>query len=399
MSKYIRPENGFVRVPNDLIKNTTLSAFARVLFCILANLASLSAQAEYTINVRALANYCNCPTNAVSNALSELRRCGYLLSYRMFIGKKWEYAYVVYSLPLSSPQESVITTRVPMRSMYYCPSENYVEISFDTILYLMKEDTPPETKKSNRGIDAIIYMYIASIANRRNYRIYTNVVANELGYCRRTVQRRIHRLIDKQLIRKAQKRQGGEYLEMDYTIAYAPGVFDDNEYGTSNNADKCNPTECTPTGCTPTGCTPESMYINNDSSNTYSKKNDSSNTYSKKIEFNHNKLSKCPLAIIKACDWDSNRYDDASKQAIYNFAVFCVSSHYRKRHSSTARIIMDHLSKCDDFLCNMVSDIVEDCYWQIYRPDSDIDNPYAYIASAISNAIMYGECERRGEND
>lgn len=358
-SKYVAPSIPFIKVPNGLIEDLSLSSFARVLFCTVAYMLSIRG---FVPTVGAMRVFTGKSSATVAAGLAELRSRGYLRQYRSCSNGKWAWAFVLYAEPQNDGLSDVQQTRQLPSSKYFAPQSRYTKVKRDLIL---RHDIQPATK--------VIYLFLAAHAGKPGFELHTWSIAETLGYDKQTVRRHVRKLSELGYVCSAQTRDAnGRMGAMVFTVysSSANGITGDDSSGN------------VPTGDAFSGG--------------FSKVLRKSTTLAKeRTEFNQDlqKLVGCPPEIVEACDWIPNRFFNVETQHIYDAVVGRIGSLYIG-NTDVREVIRPHLDEDDLFLCELADRITETCVDRILYPNKGataITNHAGYITEVCKDYLLHWE--------
>ena len=359
-SKYVAPSIPFIKVPNGLIEDLSLSSFARVLFCTVAYMLSIRG---FVPTVGALRTFTGKSSSTIAKALAELRTRGYLRQYRSCSNGKWAWAFVLYAEPQNDGLSAIQQTRQLPSSRYFAPQSRYTKVKRDLIL---RHDIQPATK--------VIYLFLAAHAGKPGYILHTWAIGEELGFGKQTVQRHILELTRLGYVCSAQTRDAnGRMGAMVFTIYSSPAT---NVF----------------TGDDAAGNAPAGDAF----SGGFNKDQRKSTTLAKKrTEFNQDlqKLVGCPPEIVEACDWLPNRFFDVETQHIYDAVVDRIGTLYIG-NTDVREVIRPHLDEDDLFLCELADRITESCVDRILYPNKGaaaVVNRNGYITEVCKDYLLHWE--------
>lgn len=357
-SKYIAPSVPFIKVPNGLIADISLSSFARVLFCTVAYMLSIRG---FVPSVGALRTFTGKSSSTIAEGLAELRTRGYLRQYRSCSNGNWAWAFLLFAEPQNDGLSAIQQKRQLPSSKYFAPQSRYTKVKRDLIL---RKDIKPATK--------VIYLYLASYAGKPGFILHSWSIGEELGHGKQTVQRHIQKLRELGYVIATQTRDtNGRMGVMNYVIYSSPaanGLTGDDATGDDATGDAF--------------------------SGGFNKDLRKSTTLAKeRPEFNQDlqKLVGCPPEIVEACDWLPNRFFDVETQHIYDAVVRRIGTLYIG-NTDVREVIRPHLDEDDLFLCELADRITESCVDRILYPNKGaaaVVNRNGYITEVCRNYLLH----------
>ena len=358
-SKYVAPSIPFIKVPNGLIEDRSLSSFARVLFCTVAYMLSIRG---FVPTVGALRIFTGKSSSTIAEGLAELRTRGSLRQYRSCSSGKWAWSFLLFAEPQNDGLSAIQQKRQIPSSRYFAPQSRYTKVKRDLIL---RHDIKPATK--------VIYLFLAAHAGKPGFILHPWSIANELDYNEQTIQKHIQKLRKLGYIDAAQTRNAnGRMGAMDYIVYAAP------------------------TAHRSTGDAFAGDVSTVDASGRGSNNNLTNNNLSKEdTESNQplQELTNCPLEIADACDWIPNRFFDVETQHIYDAVVDRIGTLYIG-NTDVREVIRPHLDEDDLFLCELADRITESCVDRILYPNKGaaaVVNRNGYITEVCKDCLLHWE--------
>lgn len=360
-SKYVAPSIPFIKVPNGLIEDLSLSSFARVLFCTVAYMLSIRG---FVPTVGALRTFTGKSSSTIAEGLAELRTRGYLRQYRSCCSGKWVWAYVLFSEPQNDGLTAIQQTRQLPSSKYVAPKSRYTKVSGS---FIRRKDIHPTSK--------MVCLYLAAHAGKPGFSLHTWAIADVLGRSAQTIQRHIRKLSEQGYVNATQTRDSnGRMGAMVFTIYSSPAA---NGF----------------TGDDPAGNAPAGDAF----SGGFNKDQRKSTILAKeRTEFNQD-LQGCPAEVTEACDWIPNRYSNLEEQHIYDVVISCIGKLYLGNNDAR-KFICEHLSPEDMTLCEIADRTTETCIERILHPKKDavvITNRGGYINEVCKDYILHWNEKRQ----
>ncbi|MGO5049073.1 hypothetical protein [Dysosmobacter sp. Sow4_B12] len=362
------PKSNFTKIPNELIKDTTLSWLARALFCLLASLLNIPG---FIITSLVLQRCCGLGHDRVAKALRELREHGYLSQYRVPGRNSWRWFYVLHSSPLSSILRSakIITAskNENLKNMYEAPTSNYTAISNSII-----------QSGALSAAAKIIYCYLASLTTIPNFDIHTWAVAKVLKCNIQTIQRYIRVLGSLNLVEVSMTHDDAGRFKQCYIIhPTSESVRSSLCRRDAQAGDEKARNENSGDVEAGDDITPEFNEIN------------LTETIFNRTKSNQEPVPSLEEVILKQCEWLPNRYDEPLEQSVYNEVIQCIF-HLYKGNNEVQAIIAEHLTDGDSTLCIVVEEISAECYDRIYHPANRpvVKKPVSYIARVVEQKFL-----------
>ena len=353
-SKYVAPSIPFIKVPNGLIEDLSLSSFARVLFCTVAYMLSIRG---FVPTVGALRTFTGKSSSTIAEGLAELRTRGYLRQYRSCSSGKWAWPFLLFAEPQNDGLSAIQQKRQIPSSRYFAPQSRYTKVKRDLIL---RHDIKPATK--------VIYLFLAAHAGKPGYILHTWAIGEELGFGKQTVQRHILELTRLGYVCSAQTRDAnGRMGAMAYTI-----------YSSSVNGSA---------GDVSTGDASAGDVLAVESSKPL---NQSNTLTEERIEVSQ-ALQGCPAEVTEACDWIPNRYSNLEEQHIYDVVISCIGKLYLG-NNDVRKFVCEHLSTEDLTICEIADRTTEICIERILHSKKDavaIANRGGYITEVCKDYILH----------